>query len=483
MGMNDEETAALIVGGHTLGKAHGAHPASDCVSAEPAAQGVEAQGLGWMSKCGSGVGPDAVTSGLEGAWTVTPVSWSNNYVQNLFGFDWELTKSPAGAKQWQPTDDNARFVPDAFDPQVRHAPVMFTTDLALREDPVYGEITKRFLEEPGAMDEAFARAWFKLTHRDLGPRSRYAGAEVPQVDMLWQDPLPEAAGQVISDRDVRRLKAAILNTGIDGSEFVSLAWASASTFRDTDYRGGANGARVRLAPQRGWEVNDPERMAPVLAALEGVQADFNAKSPRRSVSLADLIVLAGNVAIEEAAKRAGHEVEVPFTPGRVDATDAQTDADSFAVLEPAADGFRNYYSARARLSPTEMLVDRADVLTLDVAETAVLVAGLRVLGANSDNSAHGVLTDNVGALSNDFFVNLLDMSTEWTPKGDGVFVGTSRADGSERWTATEVDLVFGSNSVLRSVAEGYALADGEQAFVADFVNAWTKVMTLDRYDI
>ena len=485
MGMNDEETVALIVGGHTLGKAHGARDAAECVGPEPAASGVEAQGLGWKSKCGSGVGKDAVTSGLEGAWTASPAVWSNNYVQNLYAFEWTLTKSPSGAKQWVPENEDARFVPDAFDPTVLHQPVMFTTDLALRYDPAYGKVTKRFLDEPGAMDEAFARAWFKLTHRDLGPKSRYVGAEVPAEDLLWQDPLPAADGKAINDRDVKALKRAIRAKGLDTSDLVRTAWASAATFRDTDYRGGANGARVRLAPQNGWEVNAPQSLATVIAALEEVQASFNEKSRSRKVSLADLIVLAGGVGIEDAAKAAGHDVTVPFTAGRVDASQAQTDAASFAVLEPAADGFRNYYSERARLSPADMLIDQADTLTLTVSETAVLVAGMRVIGANADGGEHGVLTDRKGALSNDFFVNLLDMSTEWkaSDSDDGVFVGTRRGSGDVRWTATEVDLVFGSNSELRAVAESYALNQSEERFVADFIAAWAKVMGLDRFDL
>ncbi|MEM6709199.1 MAG: catalase/peroxidase HPI [Pseudomonadota bacterium] len=482
MAMNDEETVALIVGGHTLGKAHGARKASDCVGAEPAANGVEAQGLGWKSRCGSGVGRDAVTSGLEGAWTATPAVWSNNYVQNLYAFEWTLTKSPSGAKQWVPEDENVRFVPDAFDPTKMHQPVMFTTDLALRYDPSYGAITKRFLEVPGAMDDAFARAWFKLTHRDLGPKARYAGSEVPSEDLLWQDPLPEPAGKPINSRDVAALKKAIRAKGLSSAELVSTAWASASTFRDTDFRGGANGARVRLAPQKDWEVNNPAVLGNVIAALEAVQQDFNSKSRSRKVSLADLIVLAGGVGIEDAAKAAGHDIDVPFTAGRVDAGAEQTNAASFAVLEPAADGFRNFYSARARLSPTEMLIDQADMLTLTVPETAVLVAGMRVIGASAGE--HGVFTDQSGALTNDFFANLLDMSTEWkaSETEDGVFVGTDRATGAKRWTATEVDLVFGSNSELRAVAESYALNQSEDAFVADFVDAWVKVMELDRFD-
>ncbi|MEN7343084.1 MAG: catalase/peroxidase HPI [Pseudomonadota bacterium] len=483
MGMNDEETAALIVGGHTLGKAHGARDAASCVGAEPAANGVEAQGLGWKNKCGSGVGPDATTSGLEGAWTATPAVWSNNYVQNLYAFEWTKTKSPSGAIQWVPENEDARFVPDAYDPNKFHQPVMFTTDLALRYDTNYGKVTKRFLEEPGAMDDAFARAWFKLTHRDLGPKSRYAGSEVPSEDLVWQDPLPSPEGKPVNARDIASLKKAIRAKGLDSADLVGTAWASASTFRDTDFRGGANGARIRFAPQRDWAANNAASLDTVIAALEAVQADFNKKSRSRKVSLADLIVLAGGVGIEDAAKAAGYDVTVPFTAGRVDATEAMTDPNSFAVLEPAADGFRNYYSKRARLSPSDMLIDRADTLTLTVPEMSVLVAGMRVIGTNAGDTSHGVFTDQPGTLSNDFFANLLDMSTAWTKSDDGVFVGTDRKSGDQRWTATEVDLVFGSNSELRSVAESYALNRSEERFVNDFIDAWVKVMNLDRFEL
>ena len=485
MGMNDEETVALIVGGHTLGKAHGAAKASECVGPEPAASGIEQQGLGWKNKCGSGAGPDAITSGLEGAWTVTPVTWSNNFVQNLYAFEWQLTQSPNGAKQWIPEDENARFVPDAFDPTVFHAPMMLTTDLALRYDPEYGKITKRYLDEPGSMDKAFARAWFKLTHRDLGPKSRYLGEEVPNEDLLWQDPLPAPEGKAINQRDVQKLKEAIRAAGLDHVDLVQAAWASASTFRATDFRGGANGARIRLEPQRSWAVNEPEELGQVISALEKVQAEFNEGSRNRKVSLADLIVLAGGVAIEDAAQLAGHDIVVPFEAGRVDASQAQTDVASFAVLEPAADGFRNYYGSRSRLSPTDMLIDQADLLTLTIPEMTVLIGGMRVLGANVGDSQHGVLTDNPGQLTNDFFTNLLDMSTEWkeSEQEDGVYEGNSRIDGSARWTATEVDLVFGSNSELRAVAEFYGLNESADRFINDFVGAWVKVMSLDRFDL
>jgi len=483
MGMNDEETAALIVGGHTLGKAHGAHPAQKCVGKEPAAMGVEAQGFGWKNKCGTGKGKDAVTSGLEGAWTVTPVQWSNNYVQNLYAFEWTKTKSPAGAIQWTPKNKDAKFVPDAFDPSKRHAPVMFTTDLALRYDPKYGKITKAWLKNPQAMNDAFARAWFKLTHRDMGPKARYVGQEVPPDDLIWQDPLPKASSSTLTPADIAKLKKSIARSKLSNSELVRAAWAGAVTFRDTDLRGGANGARVRLAPQKDWDVNDPKTLAKVVKVLERVQQKFNAKS-KRNVSLADLLVLGGGVGVERAAKAAGVSVQVPFTPGRVDATQSQTDVKSFNLLRPAADGFRNYYSKRARLSAADMLVDRADMLTLTVHEMTVLVGGLRVLDANAGRSKHGVFTKRPGVLSNDFFVNLLDMSTEWKRgKQAGVYVGYKRGTRAKKWTATEVDLVFGSNAELRAVAEVYAYNDGQAKMVDDFVKAWVKVMELDRFDL
>ncbi|MGY6551552.1 MAG: catalase/peroxidase HPI [Erythrobacter sp.] len=485
MGMNDEETVALIVGGHTLGKNHGAHKAADCLGPEPAASGVEAQGFGWKNACGTGAGPDTVTSGLEGAWTITPVTWSNNYVENLYAFEWQQTTSPAGAKQWIPANaEDAKFVPDAHDPDKFHAPVMLTTDLALRYDPEYGKITKRFLDEPGAMDEAFAKAWFKLTHRDMGPLARYVGSEVPAEQFVWQDPLPKADYAAINAGDIAALKADLRAAGISNSDLVRTAWASAVTFRDTDKRGGANGARIRLAPQKDWAVNDPEVLARVIPALEQIQSRFNARSRSRKVSVADLVVLGGVVAVEDAAKAAGQSVAVPFTPGRVDATADQTDVEGFELLRPAADGFRNFYGERARRTPVEMLVDQADTLTLTVPEMAVLVAGMRMLGANSGGAKHGVFTDRPGTLSNDFFVNLLDMGNEWKPAStDGLFEGRDRKTGELKWTATEVDLVFGSNSELRAVAEVYAVAGGEKKFAEDFAKAWNKVMMLDRFDL
>lgn len=487
MGMNDEETVALIVGGHTLGKNHGAHKVEDCIGPEPAAAATEEQGFGWKNSCGTGVGPDAVTSGLEGAWTATPATWSNNYVENLYAFEWKLTTSPNGNKQWVPeNEEEVRFVPDAYDPNKFHAPVMLTTDLALRYDPSYGEVTKRFLEVPGAMDEAFAKAWFKLTHRDMGPKARYVGVEVPVEDFIWQDPLTPADYKQINRSDIRRLKGAIRESGLSNSELVRTAWASAVTFRDTDLRGGANGGRLRLAPQRDWDANSPTELDRVISVLERIQGDFNERSRNRKVSFADIVVLGGAVGIEEAAKTAGYEIDVAFRPGRVDATQEQTSVEGFAFLRPAADGFRNYYnSERARLSPSEMLIDRSDMLTLTVPEMSVLVGGMRALDANVDGAKHGVFTDRPGTLTNDFFVNLLDMSTEWAPSEDqdGVYIGKDRASGDAKWTATEVDLVFGSNAELRAVAEVYASNQGQDMFITDFVDAWTKVMSLDRFDL
>ncbi|WP_306015129.1 catalase/peroxidase HPI [Oceanicaulis sp. MMSF_3324] len=493
MGMDAEGTVALIVGGHTLGKAHGARPAADCVGPEPAAEGVAAQGMGWSNRCGTGAGPDTTTSGLEGAWTGTPIAWSNNYVENLYNFEWVQTESPAGAIQWVPENaDEVRFVPDAHDPDTFHPPVMQTTDLALRYDPEYGEITRRWFENPGEMDAAFAEAWFQLTHRDLGPLDRYAGSEVPEETFIWQDPLPEADYEQIDAEDIERLEAMIRDTDLTPSEMVRTAWASASTFRDTDMRGGANGARIRFAPQNGWDVNDAEELERVLGVLEGIQSDFNGnglmnrlRGNQTRVSLADLIVLAGGVGIEDAAAAAGHEVEVPFTPGRVDALEEQTDVASFEYLNPAADGFRNYYSDRARLEPAAMLVDRADTLTLTVPEMTVLVGGMRALDANAGGAEHGVLTDTPGELSNDFFTNLLDLSTRWAESEteEGVYIGTDVSSGETRWTATEVDLIFGSNPELRAVAEHYAVTGAEERFVNDFVAAWVKVMELDRFDL
>jgi len=487
MAMNDEETVALIAGGHTFGKAHGAADAAECVGVEPAAGAVEDQGMGWNNKCGTGKGADAITSGLEGAWTSTPAYWSSQYLSNLFAYEWVQTKSPSGATQWTPSDPSAQeLVPDAFDPNKFHAPMMFTTDLSLKFDPSYREISKRFLDDPEQFEDAFARAWFKLTHRDMGPRARYLGADVPAEELIWQDPIPTVDHALVNSRDVKRLKARILETDLTVPELVRTAWASASTFRATDKRGGANGARVRLAPQNGWEVNTPQELAKVLDVLEGIQKDFNASAKRsKRISMADIIVLAGSAAIEKAAKDAGYDVDVPFTPGRGDATVAQTDAKSFAVLEPAADGFRNYMGKVDPKSTADALVDRADLLDLTVPEMTALVGGLRALDANTGGAKHGVFTAKPGTLSNDFFKNLLDMSTAWKAANGqaGIFEGRDRASGDVKWTATTVDLVFGSNAELRAVAEHYALEDSGEVFVEDFVKAWTKVMTLDRFDI
>ena len=486
MAMNDEETVALIAGGHTFGKAHGAHSPGDCVGPEPAANGVADQGMGWHNSCGKGNAEDTTTSGLEGAWTAAPTQWTMMYLSNLYAYDWELTESPAGAKQWVPVDGQAaNTVPDAHVEGVRHAPMMLTTDLALKEDPAYREITTRFLENPAEFELAFAKAWFKLTHRDLGPKARYVGSEIPAEDLIWQDPLPEAEGQTISDRDIEALKEEILDSGLSVSELVRTAWASAASYRGSDMRGGANGARVRLAPQRDWAANNPGELARVVGKLEDIQEDFNSGLfKRRQVSLADLIVLGGAAAIEKAAADASHDIEVPFTPGRVDATDEHTDAASFAALEPQADGFRNYFAAGNYRSPSAMLIDKADLLDLTVAEMTALVGGMRALAANTGGAEHGVFTDQPGVLSNDFFVNLLDMGTQWQPAdAPYVFEGRDRVSGDLKWTATEVDLVFGSNSELRAVAENYAYDDAEATFVADFVDAWTKVMTLARFDL
>ena len=487
MAMNDEETVALIAGGHTFGKTHGAHKPADCVGAEPAAGAVEQQGFGWANTCGTGNAGDTVTSGLEGAWTFNPTSWTNEFFINLFGFEWVQTKSPGGATQWIPAKgEGANRVPDAHDKSKRHAPTMLTTDLALRFDPAYQKISKRFLDSPEEFRLGFAKAWFKLTHRDLGPRARYLGPEVPREDLIWQDPLPKAESRPVDAKDVAKLKAQILASGLTVPELVRTAWASASTFRGTDMRGGANGARIRLAPQKDWEANSPAELAKVLQRLEGIQKDFNGtKAGGKKVSLADLIVLGGGVAIEQGAKKAGVSVVVPFTPGRVDATDAQTDAASFAVLEPAADGFRNYYRAGQRRSPAEMLVDKASTLTLSVPEMTALIGGLRVLDANAGGAAHGVFTSRPGTLTNDFFVNLLDMSTKWSKaaKSEGLYQGLDRTTGAVKWTATPVDLAFGSNSELRALAEFYAASDGQEKFARDFVRAWAKVMTLDRFDL
>jgi len=487
MAMNDEETVALIAGGHTFGKAHGAHKPDDCLGPEPAAAGVELVGLGWENKCGTGNAADTITSGLEGAWSVNPVAWTTQFLDNLFGFDWVQTKSPAGAIQWIPADDQAaNLVPDAHDPTKRHAPIMFTTDLALKFDPAYREIAKRFHENPEEYELAFAKAWFKLTHRDMGPRARFLGPEVPDEELIWQDPIPAVDHELIDDADIAALKARVLASGLTVPELTRAAWASAATFRGTDLRGGANGARVRLVPQKDWEANSPAELAKVLVRLESIQQDFNREQRRSSkkVSLADLIVLGGAAAIEQAAKDAGHDVQVPFTPGRMDALQEQTDVESFALLEPTADGFRNYFGNGNYRSPAEKLVDRANLLTLTVPEMTVLVGGLRTLDANAGQSAHGVFTARPGALSNDFFVNLLDMSTRWTPSADsaGVYEGRDRRTGELKWTATPVDLIFGSNTELRAVSEAYAADDAREQFVRDFVNAWAKVMTLDRFD-
>jgi catalase-peroxidase len=486
MAMNDEEIVALIAGGHTLGKAHGARPA-DCLGPAPAAAPTEQQGFGWKNSCGTGVGPDAMTSGLEGAWTSTPTAWSILYLDNLFRFEWKQTKSPAGATQWIPTDESAaNLVPDAFDPSKRHAPIMFTTDLSLKEDPGFRQIAERFLKNPKEFDQAFAKAWFKLTHRDMGPRTRYLGNEVPQEVFIWQDPVPAVDYVLIDDKDPAKLKKQILNSGLTVPELVRTAWASASTFRGSDMRGGANGARIRLAPQSGWEANDPQELARVLKTLTEAQQSFNKSlSGRKQVSLADVIVLGGAAAIEQAAGEAGYKVTVPFKPGRTDTSQDMTDVHSFAVLEPKADAFRNYYSDSSYGSPTAMMVDKADLLTLTVPEMTVLVGGMRTLNANTGQSQLGVLTKEPGVLSNDFFVNLLDMSTVWTKSAstEGVYEGRDRATSEIKWTATPVDLIFGSRSELRAVAEAYAAEDGEAQFVNDFVAAWSKVMTLDRFDL
>ncbi|OCP05673.1 MULTISPECIES: catalase/peroxidase HPI [unclassified Ensifer] len=486
MAMNDEETVALIAGGHTFGKTHGAGDAAN-VGREPEGAGIEEQGLGWASTYGSGRGGDAITSGLEVTWTTTPTKWSNNFFWNLFGYEWELTKSPAGAHQWTPKHGmGAGTVPDAHDKSKRHAPSMLTTDLALRVDPAYEKIARHFYENPDAFADAFARAWYKLTHRDMGPRARYLGPEVPTEDLIWQDPVPAVDHPLIDAADIAGLKAKILASGLSVSELVSTAWGSASTFRGSDKRGGANGARIRLAPQKDWEVNQPAQLAKVIETLEGIQRAFNdAQSGGKKVSLADLIVLGGAAAVEKAAKAAGHDVEVPFTPGRTDASQEQTDVESFAVLEPIADGFRNYQKTQYAVSPEELLIDKAQLLTLTAPEMTVLVGGLRVLGANYGATKHGIFTDRPETLSNDFFVNLLDMGTAWKATSDAkdVFEGSDRRTGDVKATATRVDLVFGSNSQLRAIAEVYGQADSRKKFVRDFVAAWNKVMNADRFDL
>ncbi|TAM46026.1 MAG: catalase/peroxidase HPI [Acidobacteria bacterium] len=485
MAMNDEETVALIAGGHTFGKTHGAGDPT-LVGPEPEAAGLEEQGLGWKSRFGSGKGDDTIGGGPEVTWTTTPTKWSNNFFENLFGFEWELTKSPAGAQQWTPKGGaGAGTVPFAHDPAKRRAPAMLTTDLALRFDPAYEKISRRFYEHPDQFADAFARAWFKLTHRDMGPRSRYLGPEVPKEELIWQDPVPAVDHPLVDAKDVASLKAKILASGLSVSQLVATAWASAATFRGSDKRGGANGARIRLAPQKDWAVNQPAQLAKVLETLEGIQKAFNAaQSGGKRVSLADVIVLGGCAAVEQAAKTAGHDVKVPFAPGRTDASQEQTDVESFAVLEPVADGFRNYLKTELGVPAEELLVDKAQLLTLTAPEMTVLVGGLRVLGANHGNSAHGVFTTRPGTLSNDFFVNLLDMGTQWKESTTkGVFEGRDRATGKLKWSGTRVDLVFGSNSQLRAVAEVYACNDAQEAFVRDFAAAWAKVMDLDRFDL
>ena len=485
MAMNDEETLALIAGGHTFGKAHGAKPPEKCVGAEPAAGGVEKQGLGWENKCGSGKAGDTITSGLEGAWTATPIKWSTQYLDNLFDYEWVKTKSPAGATQWIPADNKAaNDVPDAHDPSKRHAPIMFTTDLALKEDPSYRQIAMRFRQNPEEFRLAYAKAWFKLTHRDMGPRARYIGQEVPGEELIWQDPVPRVDHKLVDAKDIAALKTKVLASGLTVPELVRTAWASASSFRGTDLRGGANGARIRLEPQKDWAVNNPGELTKVLQRLEAIQKDFNsAQSGGKKISLADLIVLSGSAAIEQAAKVAGNAVQVPFSAGRADASQAQTDAASFAALEPAADGFRNYYPEGQSISPAEMLVDRAKLLTLTVPEMTVLIGGMRTLNANAGGAAHGVFTIKPGTLSNDFFVNLLDMSTKWSKSSEGLYEGADRKTGKAKWTATPVDLLFGSNSELRTLSEVYASEDGKVKFIQDFAKAWTKVMNLDRFDL
>ncbi len=487
MAMNDEETVALIAGGHTFGKTHGAADPGKYVGREPAGASIEEQGLGWKNTFGSGNAGDTITSGLEGAWTNTPTKWSNNFFENLFGYEWELTKSPAGAHQWRPKNGaGAGTVPDAHDPAKKHAPFMLTTDLSLRMDPIYERISRRFYEHPDEFADAFARAWFKLTHRDMGPRARYLGPEVPAEELIWQDPIPAVTHKLIDAQDIAALKAKILASGLSVSELVSTAWASASTFRGSDKRGGANGARIRLSPQKYWAVNNPAQLAKVLETLEGIQAGFNsAATGGKQVSLADLIVLGGCAGIEQAAKNAGHAITVPFTPGRADASQEQTDVESFTILEPVADGFRNYFKADYSVSAEEMLVDRAQLLTLTPPEMTVLVGGMRVLNTNFDKSKHGVFTGRPEALTNDFFVNLLDLGTTWkaTSEAQNLFEGHDRTTGQRKWTGTRVDLIFGSNAELRALAEVYGCADAQEKFVQDFVAAWDKVMNLDRFDL
>ncbi|MES2777581.1 MAG: catalase/peroxidase HPI [Bacteroidota bacterium] len=487
MAMDDEETVALIAGGHTLGKTHGAANPGEFVAVEPAGAGIHEQSQGWKNSFGTGNAGDTITSGLEGAWTKTPSKWSHNFFENLFGYEWELTKSPAGAHQWKPkNNEGAGLVPDAHDATKSHAPFMLTTDLALRMDPAYEKISRNFLENPAAFNDAFARAWFKLTHRDMGPKARYLGAEVPAEELIWQDPIPDVTHPLIDEQDIASLKATILASGLTVSQLVSTAWASASTFRGSDKRGGANGGRIRLAPQKDWKVNNPAQLAKVLETLAGIQADFNnANAAGKQVSIADLIVLAGSAGVEKAAKNAGQDLTVPFTPGRTDASDAQTDVHSFHVLEPLADGFRNYVKTKSGLSAEEMLVDKAQLLTLTAPEMTALVGGMRVLNTNFDQSQTGVFTKQPESLTNDFFVNLLDLATTWkaVSESDDAFVGTDRISGSIKWIGTRADLIFGSNTELRAIAEVYGCEDGNEQFVKDFVAAWTKVMNLDRFDL
>lgn len=487
MAMNDYETVALIAGGHTFGKTHGAADPNKYVGAEPAGAAIEEQSMGWKNTFGTGNAENTITSGLEGAWTKTPTKWSNDYFEHLFGYEWELTKSPAGAYQWRPKDGaGAGLIPDAHDPEKKHQPFMLTTDLSLRMDPAYEKISRHFYENPEEFADAFARAWFKLTHRDMGPRARYLGPEVPQEELIWQDPIPAVDHQLIEEEDITKLKRMVLASGLTIPELVSTAWASASTFRGSDKRGGANGGRIRLAPQKYWEVNNPAQLTKVLDVLEGIRKEFNeGASGNKQVSMADLIVLGGCAAVEKAAQDAGHNISVPFTPGRTDATEEQTDIESFSVLEPFADGFRNYMKGQYTVADEELLVDKAQLLTLTAPEMTALVGGMRVLNANYDQSAHGVFTDRPATLTNDFFVNLLDVNTQWSPQDESqkVFVGRDRKTGEQKWTGTRVDLVFGSNTELRAYAEVYGCADGEEKFVKDFVAAWDKVMNLDRFEL
>ena len=486
MAMNDEETVALIAGGHTFGKTHGAADPGQYVGTEPAGSGIEEQSLGWKNSFGSGHGADTITSGLEVTWTTKPTQWTNDYFDHLFGFEWELTKSPGGAHQWQPKDGaGAGTVPDAHDPSKRHAPMMLTTDLSMRADPAYEKISRRFHQNPDEFADAFARAWFKLTHRDMGPIERYLGPEVPTEELLWQDPIPAVAHELVDDQAIAFLKGTLLASGLSVSQLVSTAWASASTYRDSDKRGGTNGGRIRLAPQKDWEANNPAQLANVLETLTSIQTEFNNQSGGKLISLADLIVLGGCAAVEQAAKNAGHEVTVPFTPGRTDASQAQTDVKSFDALEPSADGFRNYVNVKHKSAAENMLIDKAQLLTLTIPQLTVLMGGMRVLNANFDHSKHGVFTKNPGALTNDYFVNLLDMGTTWRATSDAqtLFVGSDRKTGEPKWSGTRVDLIFGSNSELRAIAEVYGCGDSQEKFVQDFVAAWTKVMNLGRFDL